>query len=125
MRTFFNMTMSDFLIFIICLGPVKSSLFGMYTAVSMDTGCWFGPLELRSPSKFRTRWGRGWVVWILGGDADERSDCSRCDGQFKSFLKFPPRNFSGFFWRHRSHRSFPLRLAPSKGAFLFLGRFQL
>lgn len=83
-------------------------LLGM-NLVSMDTGCWFGPLELLSPSKVsRTGWGRGWVVWILDGDAEGRdrkeSDCSRCDVQLTCILN-SLQGFSGFFWRHRSQVS--------------------
>lgn len=73
-----------FLILITCVQKVPV-LTGMCTAVSMDTGCWFGPLELLSPSKLRTEWGRGWV--ILGAEERRKeNDCSRCGGQLKGKL---------------------------------------
>lgn len=67
----------------------------MCTAVSMDTGCWFGPVELPSPSKFRTGCGGRGRVWISGFDAEGRvrkeSDCSRCEGGcVKGYFTFPP-----------------------------------
>lgn len=61
---------------VICIMRLVS-LCGMYISVSMDTECWLGTLDLPSPSKFRTGWGNGWVVLILGDGAHGRRESQK------------------------------------------------
>lgn len=99
-RTFFKQDFLDFYHLCLCILQKVAVLLGICTAVSMDTGCWFEPLGWLSPSKLRVGWGRGWVVWILGGDAEWRDRKNKGERLFqmwrtvKGYFKFPPR----FLW---------------------------